>query len=145
MIENIEPSTNNEQEMLLGKPRPICLGCKDAAGIEAVQKDLQLEREKTAQLESIIMSLASKLETYRHLAKTVLDLEAKNDGKVANLQELYRRTSSIEAHQVASDLDEATELEGRQDANYLEREKTKKRTWRRTGMKNLSTDFREVF
>ncbi len=77
MIENIEPSTNNEQEMLLGKPRPICLGCKDAAGIEAVQKDLQLEREKTAQLESIIMALASKLETYRHLAKNVLDLEAK--------------------------------------------------------------------
>lgn len=63
---------------------------------------------------------------------------------MADLQSLYRRTSSIEAHQVATDLDEITELEGRQDHRHLEREQSKKRKWRRTGMKNLSTDYRDA-
>ena len=69
-----------------------------------------------------------------------------NDTKVAsNSQELYRQTSSIEAYQVAADVGEATELEGRQAANHLEKEQSKKRKWRRTGIKNLSSDFRDVF
>ena len=76
----------------------------------------------------------------------MLKLIFQNDTKVAsNSQELYRQTSSIEAYQVATDVEEATELEGRQAANHLEKEQSKKRKWRRTGMKNLSTDFRDVF
>ena len=67
-----------------------------------------------------------------------------SDSSTANLQELYKRTSSIEAHCVASDVLEATELEGRQAANHLEKEQNKKRKWRRTGMKNISSDFRDA-
>ena len=77
----------------------------------------------------------------------MLKLILQNDTKVASKcsEELYRQTSSIEAYQVATDVEEATELEGRQAANHLEKEQSKKRKWRRTGMKNLSTDFRDVF
>ena len=46
---------------------------------------------------------------------------------------------------MAEDVDEAVELEGRPQANLLEKEQTKKRTWRRTGLKSLSADFRDVF
>ena len=60
-------------------------------------------------------------------------------------EELYRRASVIEAHQVTEDIDEAVELEGRPHAHHFQRESSKKRKWRRTGMKALSQDFRDVF
>ena len=64
---------------------------------------------------------------------------------MAKLQDIYKTTSSIEAHQVATDIDEVAELEGRQSANHLENEQNKKKKWRRTGMKNISLDYRESF
>ena len=60
-------------------------------------------------------------------------------------EELYRRASVIEAQQVTEDIDEAVELEGRPHAHHFQRESSKKRKWRRTGMKALSQDFRDVF
>ena len=60
-----------------------------------------------------------------------------------SLQALFKRTCSIEADQVTEDIDEAVELEGRPQINQLEREQSKKRKWRRTGMVKLSNDFRD--
>ena len=62
-----------------------------------------------------------------------------------SLQVLYKRTSSIEADQVAEDIDEAVDLEGRPQVNHLEKEQSKKRKWRRTGTIKLSQDYRDVF
>ena len=59
-------------------------------------------------------------------------------------EELYRRASVIEAQQVTEDIDEAVELEGRPHAHHFQRESSKKRKWRRTGMKALSQDFRDL-
>ena len=42
------------------------------------------------------------------------------------------------------DVEEAVELEGRQAANQLEQEQVKKKTWRKTGMKQLSNDYRDA-
>merc|ERR1712037_271143 len=131
-------------------------GCNDqrrssqsdiASKLETVEANLKQEKEKNAQLEALILALSSKLEMFHSLASS-LDIEVKNDTKAGNLQEvqeLYRKTSSIEAYQVATDLEEATDLEGRQAANHLEKEQNKKRKWRRGGIKKLSTDFRDVF
>ena len=60
-----------------------------------------------------------------------------------SLQALFKRTCSIEADQVTEDIDEAVELEGRPQINQLEREQSKRRKWRRTGMVKLSNDFRD--
>merc|ERR1711971_978703 len=131
-------------------------GCNDqrrrsqrefASKLETVEGNLKQEKGKNAQLEALILALSSKLEMFHSLASS-LDIEVKNDTKAGNLQEvqeLYRKTSSIEAYQVATDLEEATDLEGRQAANHLEKEQNKKRKWRRGGIKKLSTDFRDVF
>ena len=64
---------------------------------------------------------------------------------IESLQVLYKRTSSIEAEQVAEDIDEAVDLEGRPQINHLEKEQSKKRKWRRTGTIKLSQDYRDVF
>ena len=62
---------------------------------------------------------------------------------IESLQALFKKTCSIEADQVTEDIDEAVELEGRPQINQLEREQSKKRKWRRTGMVKLSNDFRD--
>ena len=62
---------------------------------------------------------------------------------MANLRDLYKRTCSIESEQVTEDVEEAVELEGRPQANNLEREQSKSRKWRRTGHLKLSEDFRD--
>merc|ERR1719189_2856074 len=178
MIENVEfPSPQSLKQPLADKV--LCRGCScndqrrssqsDIAKLETVEANLKQEKEKNAQLEALILALSSKLEMFHSLASS-LDIEVKNDTKAGNLQEvqeLYRKTSSIEAHQVATDLEEATgikiqediefqeipgflvqeilDLEGRQAANHLEKEQNKKRKWRRGGIKKLSTDFRDVF
>merc|ERR1711971_512562 len=123
-------------------------GCNDqrrssqsdiASKLETVEANLKQEKEKNAQLEALILALSSKLEMFHSLASS-LDIEVKNDTKAGNLQEvqeLYRKTSSIEAYQVATDMEEATDLEGRQAANHLEKEQNKKRKWRRGGIKKL--------
>merc|ERR1712210_391205 len=105
-----------------------------ASKLETVEANLKQEKEKNAQLEALILALSSKLEMFHSLASS-LDIEVKNDTKAENLQELYRKTSSIEAYQVATDMEEATDLEGRQAANHLEKEQNKKRKWRRGGIK----------
>jgi len=167
MIENVELSSYKQPLVnLAGKV--LCHGCNslvsgtapvncneqsqtnhnDLAKLKTVEANLKDEKEKNAQLEALILAMTSKLEMFHSLASSFLDMEAaKNDTtKAANLQELYRQTANtIEAYQVATDVEEATELEGRQAANHLEKEQSKKRKWRRTGMKNLSSDFRDVF
>jgi len=163
MIENVELSSYKQPLVnLAGKV--LCHGCNsmtqvncneqsqtnhsDLAKLKTVEANLKDEKEKNAQLEALILAMTSKLEMFHSLASSFLDIEAaKNDTtKAANLQELYRQTANtIEAYQVATDVEEATELEGRQAANHLEKEQSKKRKWRRTGMKNLSSDFRDVF
>jgi len=159
MIENVEfPSPHSlKQPLTILADKVLCHGCScndqrsssqsDIAKLETVEANLKQEKEKNAQLEALILALSSKLEMFHSLASS-LDIEVKNDTKAGNLQEvqeLYRKTSSIEAHQVATDMEEATDLEGRQAANHLEKEQNKKRKWRRGGIKNLSTDFRDVF
>merc|ERR1739848_329149 len=159
MIENVEfPSPQSlKQPLATLADKVLCRGCScndqrrssqsDIAKLETVEANLKKEKEKNAQLEALILALSSKLEMFHSLASS-LDIEVKNDTKAGNLQEvqeLYRKTSSIEAHQVATDLEEATDLEGRQAANHLEKEQNKKRKWRRGGIKKLSTDFRDVF
>jgi hypothetical protein len=52
---------------------------------------------------------------------------------------------SIESYQVADSVEEACDLEGRPPANHFEQEKEKSKKWRRTGMTNLSKDFRDVY
>jgi len=154
MIENVELSSYKQPLVTLAG-KVLCHGCScnehrqsihsDIAKLKTVEANLKEEKEKNAQLEALILAMTSKLEMFHSLASSFLDIEAKNDTKVADLQELYRQTAnSIEAYQVATDLEEATELEGRQAANHLEREQSKKRKWRRTGMKNLSSDFRDA-
>merc|ERR1712004_11564 len=96
-------------------------------------------------LETEIKTLMGKMESYEALLVSMLNVEntdSTTDSKVG--EELYRRASVIEAHQVTEDIDEAVELEGRPHAHHFQRESSKKRKWRRTGMKALSQDFRDL-
>lgn len=106
---------------------------------------LKMERERNSQLETEIKTLMGKMESYEALLVSMLNVEntdSTTDSKVG--EELYRRASVIEAHQVTEDIDEAVELEGRPHAHHFQRESSKKRKWRRTGMKALSQDFRDL-
>ena len=52
-----------------------------------------------------------------------VEIDFQNDTKAGNLQEvqeLYRKTSSIEAHQVATDLEEATGIKIQEDIEFQE-------------------------
>jgi hypothetical protein len=73
-----------------------------------------------------------------------LQKEKKQKAVLAVQQALYKRTCSIESDQVAEDIDEAVDPKGRQAANKLEHEQKQKRTWRRTGIKQLSSDYRDA-
>ena len=53
----------------------------------------------------------------------IVEIDFQNDTKAGNLQEvqeLYRKTSSIEAHQVATDLEEATGIKIQEDIEFQE-------------------------
>ena len=161
MIENVEPQTSSS----LIQPQTDKL-CQLNTAVENLRDQLRAKEERNAQLEALILSLTLKLKAYEILATSIISNTEplpkvkficnfhflskangsfqKADAEETHWQELYRRTSSIEAHQVAEDVDEAVELEGRPQANRLEKEQSKKRTWRRTGMKNLSADYRDA-
>ena len=164
MIENVEPQTSSSGSGSLIQPQTDKL-CQLNTAVENLRDQLRAKEERNAQLEALILSLTLKLKAYEILATSIISntepkvkficnfhflskangsFQKADAAEETHWQELYRRTSSIEAHQVAEDVDEAVELEGRPQANRLEKEQSKKRTWRRTGMKNLSADYRDA-
>jgi len=150
----------------------MCLTCSDGGGgrgevnpnsLKALQELLKQEQEKNAQLEATVSALTSELKSYEKLVAQLIsgaggssskllgtikspigmEMSDKQQKAMESLQALFKRTCSIEADQVTEDIDEAVELEGRPQINQLEREQSKKRKWRRTGMVKLSNDFRD--
>merc|ERR1712038_8275 len=141
LMEKVEeedrPAKNGKDQ--LASPHALC----SLNSFKEVQELLKQEQERNALLETQISVLISDLRSYENLLAQVISGGSKK--AMDSLQVLYKRTSSIEADQVAEDIDEAVDLEGRPQVNHLEREQSKKRKWRRTGAIKLSRDYRDVF